>query len=130
MVGFALGMERLVALLDEHPFDETPYRPEFYLVVPGAEAELAGLRLAEYWRDIKPDLQLQIHCGGGSLKSQMKKADRSGARFALILGDEELAANTVTVKDLRGDLPQQPMNLEKFEAILAGEQTWPDATDK
>jgi histidyl-tRNA synthetase len=129
-MGFALGIERLVALLDERPFDETPYRPEFYLLLAGTEAERAGLQLAERLRDVQPVLRLQVHCGGGSMKSQMKKADRSGAAYALILGEEELAAQTVTVKDLRGDTPQQQISIEKLESILAGESSWPETSDK
>ncbi|MDZ7802776.1 histidine--tRNA ligase [Thiohalophilus sp.] len=118
-MGFALGMERLVALLDEHPFDETPYRPHAYLVLPGAEAEVAGLRLAEQLRDACPLLRLQVHCGGGSLKSQMKKADRSGAALALILGEEELSSQHVMVKDLRGDTRQKGVAQAQLAAFLA-----------
>ena len=117
-MGFALGMERLVALLDERPFDETPYRPHAYLLLAGSEAERAGLQLAERLRDASPMLRLQVHCGGGSMKSQMKKADRSGAAYALILGEEELAAQTVTVKDLRGDTPQQQVPHQELVTFL------------
>ncbi|MDZ7663391.1 histidine--tRNA ligase [Thiohalophilus sp.] len=120
-MGFALGMERLVALLDERPFDETPYRPHAYLLPAGEQAETAGLQLAEQLRDRLPALRLQVHCGGGSIKSQMKKADRSGAAYALILGEQELAEQRVTVKDLRGDRPQQQVAQDELDGFLARE---------
>lgn len=120
-MGFALGMERLVALLDEHPFDEAPYQPHAYLLLAGAPAEIAGVQLAEQLRDSQPAVRLQVHCGGGSIKSQMKKADRSGARYALILGEEELAAGTVTLKDLRGETPQQQLARQELGTFLTRE---------
>ncbi|MFO8024536.1 histidine--tRNA ligase [Thiohalophilus sp.] len=120
-MGFALGMERLVALLDEHPFDETPYQPHAYLLLAGEQAEIAGVQLAEQLRDSAPALRVQVHCGSGSIKSQMKKADRSGARYALILGEEELAAGSVTIKDLRGDTPQQQLARQALGDFLSRE---------
>ncbi len=65
------------------------------------------MALAEQLRDVLPGRGIQLHCGGGSFKSQMKKADRSGAAVALIIGEDELANNSVTVKPLRGQGEQQ-----------------------
>jgi histidyl-tRNA synthetase len=76
----------------------------------GAPAARAAPALAESLRDAVPGLLLQFHCGGGSLKSAMKKADRSGAALALILGDDELAAGEVAVKPLRGDGEQERLD--------------------
>jgi histidyl-tRNA synthetase len=98
-IGWALGMERLVELVQ----DAAPpaAAPHAYLVPLGAAAESAALALAESLRDQIAGLRVLTHCGGGSLKAAMKKADRSGAALALILGDEELAAGQVVVKPLR-----------------------------
>ncbi len=98
-IGWALGMERLVELVrDSAPASRGPHA---YLVPIGAAAEARALALAESLRDALNGLRLISHCGGGSLKAAMKKADRSGAELALILGEEELAAERVLVKPLR-----------------------------
>ena len=101
-VGFAMGIERLVLLLAAagraEGFDESPH---IYWVLADQDAHRFALVLSERLRDQLPYLRMQVHCGGGSLKSQMKKADRSGARFALIVGEAELAAAQVSVRDLR-----------------------------
>ncbi|MCR4301569.1 MAG: histidine--tRNA ligase [Sulfuricaulis sp.] len=98
--GFAIGMERLVGLLAlQHPSPSSG-APEAYLVLLGKLAERQGLPLAERLRNA--GLRIEYNCGGGELKAQLKRADRSGARFALMLGDEEMRDKTVTVKDMRG----------------------------
>jgi len=99
-IGFALGLERLVSLLlDQAAVPEAP-GPDVYLVVPG-DFDSQALVLAERLRDELPELQLVVNCGGGSMKSQMKKADRTGARYAVILGADEIAQGTAVVKSLR-----------------------------
>jgi len=98
-VGFAMGMERLAELLA--PDRELVQNPQVYCVALGEAAQIAMMKLAEDLRDQLPRLSLVVHCGGGSGKSQFKKADRSGARLALIIGDDELAQQRVTVKPLR-----------------------------
>ena len=105
-VGWALGVERLVALLEQSDAAAPEATPHAYLVAVGDGAERAALVLAERLRDALPALRLLQHCGGGGFKNQMKKADKSGARVALVLGDAELAAGTVGVKPLRDDAPQ------------------------
>ena len=87
-------------------------QPQVYLVLAGERAEIAGLKLAEQLRDAWPDLALQINLGGGSFKTQFKRADKSGAQFALLLGEEEAARGVVAVKALRRELAQEdcPMN--------------------
>ncbi len=99
-VGFAMGMERLIALLEEQaPALRDPV--DVYLVMMGDAAAARGMLLAEALRDRLPGLRLLMHCGGGGFKSQFKKADKSGAKYALILGDDEIAKGVAGVKQLR-----------------------------
>ena len=116
-IGWALGMERLVELLAGHAPREAV--PHAYLVPLGERAQAAGLALAEQLRDQVTGLRLQVHCGGGSLKAAMKKADRSGAAAALILGEEELASGQVVCKPLRSADGQQVMDRETLGRHLA-----------
>src|SRR6056297_69841 len=116
-IGWALGMERLVELVQhDAPAARVAHA---YLVPVGDAAQAAALALAETMRDHVPGLRLQTHCGGGSLKAAMKKADRSGATLALILGDDELAAGQVRVKPLRGDGEQAALDTTQLRAQLA-----------
>lgn len=104
-VGFAMGIERLLLLIEtlgKVPA-ELSRQVDVYLVTLGAETQQPAIRLAEQLRDALPGLRLVVHCGGGSFKSQFKKADKSGALYALILGEEEAAAGQVGFKPLRGD---------------------------
>jgi len=105
-VGWALGMERLVALLSLDTPPRRAVEPHAYLVMVGEKAESAGWRLAESLRDQVTGLRLTVHCGGGSFKSQLKKADRSGAAFAVILGDDEVDREQAGIKPLRSDEEQ------------------------
>jgi histidyl-tRNA synthetase len=102
-VGFAMGMERLVLLLREKDaLAAANTGSDVYVVAVGDDAQRAALAAVEAIRDRRPQLRIVQHTGGGSFKSQMKKADRSGARVALIWGEDEVAAATVTLKPLRG----------------------------
>ncbi|WP_185236402.1 histidine--tRNA ligase [Teredinibacter franksiae] len=118
-VGFAMGMERLVLLLQElNLFPEDLSRTvDVYLVAVG-DVTLQAFQLAEYLREHAPYLRVQMNCGGGSFKSQMKKADRSGAEIALILGEDEAQSGEVTVKYLRADEPQQTIKQEQITDII------------
>jgi histidyl-tRNA synthetase len=95
-VGFALGMERLLALMDAERV--TAPSLDAFLAPMDEAAARSAMGLAEALRD--EGVAVWLHADGGSLKSQMKKADRSGARYALILGEQELADGTVQVRDL------------------------------
>ena len=77
-----------------------------YVIVSGEQAIKRGMLLAEQMRDQLPKLRIMTHCGDGSFKSQFKKADKSGAQLALVLGEDELEQNQLTVKFLRKDEPQ------------------------
>ena len=120
-VGFAMGVERLILLLEtlQLPPEELNAPADLYLCAFGEAAELAGLALAERLRDAIPGLRLLVNSGGGSFKSQFKKADKSGARFALILGEDELAARVVGCKPLRDDAQQQNIGWDALPAHLA-----------
>jgi histidyl-tRNA synthetase len=101
-IGLAMGLERLVALLVDQKVARQPAGPDIYLVAPGGDAAGSeALALAERLRDELPTLRLVLNCGGGSMKAQMKRADRTGARYAIILGPDEIAAGKVVLKPLR-----------------------------
>lgn len=104
--GFALGIERLVSLMEEAGTALPDDGPHAYLVIAGAAAERVGAAWAEQLRDACPGLRLKANCGGGSFKTQMKRADKSGAAYALVLGDDEVAQQRIGIKSLRTDAPQ------------------------
>jgi histidyl-tRNA synthetase len=117
-VGFAMGVERLIALLEETAIMERLPLPHVYLVTQGEAAAREGMLLAERLRDLLPQLRLIVDCGGGSFKSQMKKADKSQAAYAMILGEEELARSEIGLKPLRGG-EQQAVPITELESVLA-----------
>jgi len=100
-IGFALGLERLVAMLAAAGQPGADANPHAYLIMVGDAAQRQGLALAERLRDQLPALRLRMHCGGGGFKAQFRRADHSGARFALILGEDEVRAGVVAIKPLR-----------------------------
>ena len=118
-VGFAMGVERLVSLLELEQMPLHRYQPHAYMVLVGEAAQREGLVLAEQLRDALPQLRLETHCGGGSFKSQFKKADKSGAPLALILGDEEIENGTMGIKFLREKREQQQLPREQTNEFLA-----------
>jgi histidyl-tRNA synthetase len=119
-VGFAMGQERLIELMriNAEPERETPH---LYLVMAGEGAVEGGLQLAESLRDRVPGLNVQSNLGGGNFKAQFKRADRSGAPLALVLGENELANRTATIKHLREDKPQEQV---PFDALPGWLGTW------
>lgn len=120
-VGFAIGLERLMLLLDTLDLipEDAKGGADAYLLAMGDAAEREALLLGERLRDALPALRLQVHCGGGSFKSQIRRADRSGARVALILGEDEIAKGQLTLKPLRDDGDQQTLALDDAIAWLA-----------
>ncbi|GAA0367504.1 histidine--tRNA ligase [Bowmanella denitrificans] len=119
-VGFAMGLERLVLLLESLQLVELPAEVDVYLSLLGDRAEAYGLTLAESLRDALPGLRVQTHCGGGNLKKQMKRADKSGAAIALVIGEEEVNQAVVGVKYLREDKPQTQVSIEQLPSLLGG----------
>ncbi|WP_276605505.1 histidine--tRNA ligase [Halomonas borealis] len=120
-VGFAMGIERLILLLDTLDLvpDEARGDLDVYLLPMSEATESAALLLGERLREAHPELRVQLHCGGGSFKSRIKKADKSGARLALLLGEDELAENTVTLKFLREEREQQRLDQDALADTLA-----------
>jgi histidyl-tRNA synthetase len=116
--GFAMGIERLLAIRQAANIDVSRDRPDVYLLLQGDSSSRKGLLLAEKLRDENPGLRILSNCGGGSFKSQMKKADKSGATIALILGEKEMAEATVTVKFLREQLDQQVIGQSDLSEFL------------
>ncbi len=104
-VGFAMGLERIVELLRQDR-EVTPLAPHAFLVLAGEHAIRAGLGLAERLRTELPGLRLVSNVGGGSFKAQFKRADRSGAALALVIGEDEAAHGEITVKPLREEAEQ------------------------
>ena len=117
-MGFALGMERILSLLESQQ-QQQPDTIDIYMVVLGEACEIKGLELAENIREQLPELRMITHCGAGSIKSQMKKADKSGALIALILAEDELKAQQVTVKYLREKKEQQTVDFDELINFLA-----------
>jgi histidyl-tRNA synthetase len=89
-----------------------------YVVLAGDSTEIPGFKLAERLRDAWPNLRLQTNLGGGSFKTQFKRADKSGAQFAVVLGEDELARGVVALKDLRRDVPQEDCPFERISERL------------
>ncbi|MDA9687366.1 histidine--tRNA ligase, partial [bacterium] len=118
-VGFAMGIERLVLLLDELAVvpDSIAQTVDLYIVAVG-DIQQEALVLADQLRSQCPNIRIESHCGGGSFKSQIKKADKSGAAVALILGEDEMASATVGVKFLREDKPQKTVDQQELGNLL------------
>jgi histidyl-tRNA synthetase len=123
--GFALGLERLLALLQAGTADIPLHHPHVYLVLNGLQAVQHGMVFAEQLRTAMPGLRLLTNCGNGSFKSQFKRADRSGAGIALVMGDNEVREGSVIIKSLRDEteqetLPQQQVAARISAVIAAG----------
>jgi histidyl-tRNA synthetase len=109
-----MGMERLLALMETLDLPvESPV--DVYLIRVGEKAEQQGIIFAETLRDKIQGIKLQVDCAGGSFKSQFKKADKSGAAYALILGDDEVSRSEISIKPLRNQ--QEQLVLSQTDAI-------------
>jgi len=117
-IGFALGIERLIELLEMPEYIQRKNNLHVYFVLVGDKASSTGMPLSEKWRNEIPQLKMQVNCGGGSIKSQMKKSDKSGADLAFILGEDELEKNVITVKFLREKKEQDVIALDQVTEYL------------
>lgn len=118
-VGFAMGLERLVLLVQElNQAVELPSAVDIYLVFSGEGTGLAAFRLAEELRSALPHLRIMTHCSGGNFKKQFKRADKSGARLALVIGENEVQNRQVVVKDLLHGTEQQVIDIASVAQYL------------
>ena len=118
--GFAMGVERLIELIKESGGEPVAPAPDVYLVHQGDEASRLAFRVAEGLRD--HGVNVLLHCGGGSFKSQMKKADGSGATFAVIIGDDEALTGEAQLKSLREEgAAQQKLKIDDLADAIIGQ---------
>ncbi|WP_246038813.1 histidine--tRNA ligase [Peristeroidobacter soli] len=113
-IGWALGQERVIDLIKVQNGAVPAQAPDVYFVIAGERAEAEGLRLAETLRDQIPGLRIEMNCGGGSFNSQLKRSDKSGAAWALILGDSETEKRVAGLKSLRVEAPQVEVAWERL----------------
>lgn len=118
-IGWAMGEERIVGLMQVQGIKAPGLQPEVYLVVAGERAEVQGLSLAERLREGLPGVRIETNAGGGSFKSQLKRADKSGARYAIVLGDGETERGVAGLKSLRTEEPQLEVSWERLVAEIA-----------
>jgi histidyl-tRNA synthetase len=120
-VGWAMGVERMILLVQEMQQEPAGLgqQADVYLAHMGDAASLRTMQLAEQLRSDIAGLRLLWHCGGGSLKNQMKKADRCGAKLVLIMGEDELAQGQIQLRPLQGQGEQQSISLDQVSAHVA-----------
>ena len=118
-IGFAIGLERLVALLERQSVEVPATAPHAYLAAAGMRASVLAHAVAERLRDVVPELRLVVDAGQGSFKAKLKRADRSGARIALLLGEEEARSGRIAVKDLRARAPQSTVPIDELAGHVA-----------
>ncbi len=114
--GFAIGIERIAALLDESQLNNPS--SDAYVILMGDEAQHVGLKLGTQIRTQLPTSSVVINCGGGSVKAQMKRADRSNAKLAILIGEDEIKNNSVAIKFLREQRDQETIPLENLIRFL------------
>jgi histidyl-tRNA synthetase len=115
-VGFAMGVERLVTLLVAAGGTPPAMHPDVYVVVSGARATAEALSIVERLRSQRPRLRFELNLGGGNFKAQFRRADKSGAPLALIIGDDELARGVLAVKPLRVESGQSECPIDALAA--------------
>ncbi|NBI12891.1 histidine--tRNA ligase [[Haemophilus] felis] len=118
-VGFAMGLERLVLLVQEvNAHINLPKAVDVYMVYQGEGATLAAFKLAEELRSALPQLRVMTHCSGGNFKKQFKRADKSGATFALVIGESEVQNQQVVIKHLLDDVEQQTLPINQVAQYI------------
>ncbi|MGQ8365161.1 histidine--tRNA ligase [Glaciecola sp. 1036] len=122
-VGFAMGIERLVLLIQEVTEQNFAPKADVYITAMGEQAQVQAMVVSEQLRDAFPQLQIQLHCGGGNFKKQMKRADNSGAEVAIVIGDNEVESKQYGLKYLRKDEPQQTLDIQGIMQHLSGLET-------
>ena len=115
-IGFAMGVERLVSLVQAAGGTVAAPSPDVYVVVSGPQAEAQALELVERLRSERPRVRFELNLGGGNFKAQFRRADKSGAPLALIIGDDELARGVVAMKPLRAESGQSECPIVRLAA--------------
>ncbi|UJF21351.1 histidine--tRNA ligase [Shewanella sp. OMA3-2] len=119
-VGFAMGLERIVLLLETLELnDDIAAEVDIYVTAMGDKCLVEAIKVAQELRQGLPSLKVMSHCGGGNFKKQMKRADKSGAQFALIIGENEITNNQVAIKPLRNNNEQQLVTRSELVAKIA-----------
>jgi histidyl-tRNA synthetase len=119
-IGWAMGVERLIGLFEASGGKAPDSDPDVYIVAVGDAALARGFEIAETLREEIDDIRVDLNLGGGSFKSQLKRADRSGAEYAVIIGDDEVAGNRAGLKPLRSEQEQQSVAVGELVAALSG----------
>ena len=118
-VGFAMGLERIILMLETLELNnDVKGDVDIYSILVGEGTDVAGFKAVELVRDQLPHLKVMHHCGGGNFKKQMKRADKSGAKVALIIGETELESGSITIKDLQGNSEQQTVAINSLVKVL------------
>jgi len=118
-IGCAIGLERLIELVDVSSLNEQNNPPKIYIVAVGSKAEEQGFVVSEELRDVYPDLSIEMNLKGGNFKQQFKRADRAGSDLALILGDDEIKQQTVGIKPMRSEEPQETVDRKDLLSIIS-----------
>ena len=118
-IGLAIGLERLAALLETQSVELPAAMPHAYLAAAGTRASILAHAIAERIRDAVPEVRLIVDAEQGGFKAKLKRADRSGARIALLLGEEEARSGTIAVKDLRARGPQSMVSIDELPGHVA-----------
>lgn len=129
-IGWAMGIERLVALYEVCQGVPQRSDPDVYLVAAGDEALAKGFEIAEALRNGLPGVRIETNLGGGSFKSQLKRADKSGAQYALVIGADELASGQAGLKPLRRDDAQQAIDFDALVGELGKRLAAIDTVDR
>ena len=118
-IGCAIGLERLIELIELSGENKQNNPPTIYIVAVGSEAEGQGFLFAEELRDAYPDLSIEMNINGGNFKQQFKRADKAGSDIALILGDDEIRQQTVGVKPMRSEGSQETIDRKELLSIIS-----------
>ena len=119
--GFALGLERVILLTEDHGHlaeQDFSAASDVYCCVLNATDQAWAMSVAANLRQVQPNLRVRVHAGGGKLKNQLRRTDLSGASWALIIGEDEVANNQVTVKSLRDDTAQRTVAISALAGLL------------
>ena len=117
-IGWAMGMERLVSLFELSNEKISKVSPHIYIVVDGEKSQQKAYKISEELRDLNPSIRIQLNMGGGSFKSQLKRADKSNADYAIIIGNDELENRYLSIKFLRKNQDQIQVPIGNYKQIV------------